>query len=295
MADLSDDAGWREAVAGTRYVLHAASPFPPTVPTDDDEVIVPARDGALRVLRAARDGGVERVVLTSSFAAVGYGHPSRDSAFTETDWTDLGAPLGAYIRSKAVAERAAWDFMATQGGPLELAVVNPVGIFGPPLTADLSTSVALALRLATAMSAVPRLATTVVDVRDTADLHLRAMTSPAASGERFLASTGDPLSFQEVARVLRETLGYDDPVLPVLDDEVVREGARTDPGLAGMVGELGKVRRVSSDKARAVLGWDPRPVVETLRSTALALGELGLLPDRGHSTLTSLGGHGPDA
>lgn len=295
VADLSDDAGWREAVAGARYVLHVASPFPAAVPADDDEVVVPARDGALRVLRAARDAGVERVVLTSSFAAVGYGHAPTDRAFTEADWTDAGAPIGAYIRSKAVAERAAWDFMAAEGGALELAVVNPVGIFGPPLTVDLSTSVALALRMMTAMSAVPRLATTVVDVRDVADLHLRAMVSPAAAGERFLASSGEPLSFQEVAGILRESAEYDDPQLPVLDDDAVKEGARTDPGLAGMVGELGKVRRVSSDKARTILGWAPRSNVEALRSTARALGDLGLLPGSGRGTPTSLGGHGRHA
>jgi len=238
-------------------------------------VIRPAHEGAVRVLRASRDAGVERVVMTSSFAAVGYGHPPTDDEFDERSWTDVDAPLSAYIRSKAVAERAAWDFMAAEGGELELAVINPVGIFGPPLTVDLSASIGLAHQMITAMPAVPRLATTVVDVRDAADLHLRAMTNPAAAGERFLASTGEPLSFQEVAAMLRAAVGREPVQLPVLPDEVVREAAKTDPGMAGMVGELGKVRRVSNNKARTVLGWEPRSNTETLQATAHALKDLG--------------------
>lgn len=276
VADLSEDAGWLEAVRGTRFVLHVASPFPPAMPDSDDEVIRPAREGALRVLRASRDARVDRVVMTSSFAAVGYGHDPTEEAFDERTWTNVDAPLSAYIRSKALAERAAWDFMESEGGDLELAVVNPVGIFGPPLTADLSASIGLALQMMTAMSAAPRLATTVVDVRDAADLHLRAMTDPAAAGERFLASTGEPLPFQDVAEILRAAVGDPSPRLPVLPDELVHEAARTDPGMAGMVGELGKVRRVSSEKARTVLGWEPRSASETLEATARALRDLGL-------------------
>lgn len=270
-ADLSDDAGWADAVHGVRYVLHVASPFPPAMPQSDDDVIRPARDGALRVLRASRDAGVERVVMTSSFAAVGYGHEATDEPFDERTWTNVGAPLSAYIRSKALAERAAWDFIEAEGEGLELAVVNPVGIFGPPLTPDLSASIGLAHQMMTAMPAVPRLATTVVDVRDAADLHLRAMTHPAAAGERFLASTGEPISFQDVAAQLRDAVGLQPNRLPVLPDDVVRQAAKTDPGMAGMVGELGKVRRVSSEKAQTVLDWSPRSNTETLRATAIAL------------------------
>ena len=276
-ADLSDDAGWADAVQGVRYVLHVASPFPPAMPQSDDDVIRPARDGALRVLRASRDAGVERVVMTSSFAAVGYGHEATNEPFDERTWTNVGAPLSAYIRSKALAERAAWDFIEAEGEGLELAMVNPVGIFGPPLTPDLSASIGLAHQMMTAMPAVPRLATTVVDVRDAADLHLRAMTHPAAAGERFLASTGEPISFQDVAAELRDAVGLQPTRLPVLPDDVVREAAKTDPGMAGMVGELGKVRRVSSEKAQKVLDWSPRSNTETLRATAIALQKLGAL------------------
>src|SRR5512147_414938 len=129
-ADLTRDAGWAEAVVGCDHVLHVASPFPPTIPVSEDELIVPAREGALRVLRAARDAGVKRVVLTSSFAAVGYGHPPRQAPFDETSWTDAERPgVQPYVKSKTLAERAAWEFMAREGGRLELATVNPVGVF----------------------------------------------------------------------------------------------------------------------------------------------------------------------
>jgi nucleoside-diphosphate-sugar epimerase len=147
-ADLESDAGWREAVAGCEYVLHVASPFPNTVPKHEDELIVPAREGALRVLRASRDAGVNRVVLTSSFAAIGYGHAPQDAPFDETSWTDPSGPdVLPYVKSKTIAERAAWDFVAKEGGGLELSVVNPVGVFGPVLGPDYSTSILLVQRL----------------------------------------------------------------------------------------------------------------------------------------------------
>ena len=147
-ADLESDAGWREAVAGCDYVLHVASPFPPTVPKHEDELIVPAREGALRVLRASRDAGVKRVVLTSSFAAVGYGHAPQTAPFNETNWTDpAGSDVSAYVKSKTLAERAAWDFIAREGGALELSVINPVGVFGPVLGPDYSTSILIVQRM----------------------------------------------------------------------------------------------------------------------------------------------------
>src|ERR1700754_3572494 len=139
VADLEHDSGWREAVAGCDYVLHVASPLPTSEPEHEDDIIIPAREGTLRVLRAARDAGVKRVVLISSFGAVGYGHKPRKTPFTEADWTDIsGADVTAYIKSKTLAERAAWDFIAREGDKLELSVINPVGIFGPVLSADYS-------------------------------------------------------------------------------------------------------------------------------------------------------------
>ncbi|GAB4086180.1 aldehyde reductase [Myceligenerans cantabricum] len=278
-ADLASDDGWADAVDGVRYVLHAASPFPVAVPTDENEIIRPARDGALRVMSAARAAGVERVVLTSSFAAVGYGHEPTDREFTESDWTNVDAPIAPYIKSKALAERAVWDFMEREGGSMELSVVNPVGIFGPPVTPDLSASTRLAAQMLTGMRGVPRLATTVVDVRDVADLHLRAMTAPDAAGERFVASVGEPLPFRRVAETLRHAVGRRGLSARsfVLPDGMIRLAARRNAGLQGMVTELGKVRRVSSAKARDLLGWEPRNNVQTLSATALALRDLDLL------------------
>ena len=192
-ADLTQDAGWPEAVAGCTYVLHVASPFPPAAPKHEDELIIPAREGALRVLRAARDAGVKRVVLTSSYAAIGYGQPQQSAPFDETNWTNPnGDDVRAYTKSKTLAERAAWDFIAKEGGALELAVVNPVGVFGPVLGSDYSTSILLVQRLMDgAMPGCPRLWFGLVDVRDVADMHLRCMTDPAAKGERFLAVAGE--------------------------------------------------------------------------------------------------------
>src|SRR5215469_6500314 len=207
-ADLMSDAGWPAAVAGCGYVLHVASPLPPSVPKHEDDLIVPARDGALRVLRAARDAGVKRVVQTSSFGAIGYGHKVREAPFDETDWTDVnGGDVIAYSKSKTLAERAAWDFIAKEGGGLELAVVNPVGVFGPVLGPDYSASILMVQRLMDgALPGCPKLYFGAVDVRDVADLHLRAMTQPAAKGERFLATAGDFLTMQGIAQVLKSRM-----------------------------------------------------------------------------------------
>jgi nucleoside-diphosphate-sugar epimerase len=156
VADLEKDAGWAEAVAGCEYVLHVASPFPANIPQHEDEVIVPAREGALRVMRASRDAGVKRVVLTSSFAAIGYGHALQEAPFDETSWTNLdGDDVRPYVKSKTLAERAAWEFVAREGGGLELSVVNPVGVFGPVLGADYSTSILMVQRLMDGAIPVP--------------------------------------------------------------------------------------------------------------------------------------------
>ena len=189
-ADLMKDEGWAEAAQGCDYVLHVASPFPPGVPKHEDELIVPAREGALRALRAARDAGVKRVVLTSSFAAIGYGQGVRAKPFDETDWTNLeGDDITPYTKSKTIAERAAWDFIEREGNGLELAVVNPVGVLGPVLGPDFSTSIQIVKGLMDgAMPGCPKLGFGLVDVRDVADLHIRAMTDPAAKGESAHAS-----------------------------------------------------------------------------------------------------------
>ena len=280
-ADLNADAGWAEAVAGCDYVLHVASPFPSTVPKDENELIAPARDGAQRVLRAARDAGVKRVVLTSSFAAIGYGAKGRTTAFTEEDWTNLNEPsVQPYPKSKTIAERAAWDFITREGGGLELAVVNPVGIFGPVLGPDYATSILLVKRLLDgAIPGCPDLWFGAVDVRDVADLHLEAMTDPAARGERFLATGGDFLSVLQIARILKEGAGDAARKVPTrpLPSWLMRVVAPFDPKVKGVLPELGKRKNASNEKARRLLGWAPRSPGDAVLATAQSLSELGLL------------------
>jgi dihydroflavonol-4-reductase len=280
-ADLLNDDGWADAVAGCAYVLHVASPFPMAAPKTDDEVVRPAREGTLRVLRAARDAGVRRVVVTSSFAAIGYGHPERERTFTEADWTDPAAPeVSPYVKSKALAERAAWDFMEREGGDMELAVVNPVGIFGPALGRDLSTSIQIVRRLMDGdVPGIPRLPTNVVDVRDVADLHVKAMTAPEAAGERFLAVAGEPTDMAEIGKLLKARLGPDARKVPglVLPGWAVRLAALFDSSLKQVTPELGKVKRASNEKARRVLGWSPRSNEEAILASAESLVKLGLV------------------
>jgi nucleoside-diphosphate-sugar epimerase len=280
-ADLESDLGWPEAVAGSEYLLHVASPFPPTVPKNEDELIVPAREGTLRVLRAARDAGVRRVVLTSSFAAIGYGQEPQDRPFDETNWTDPnGADVQPYAKSKTLAERAAWDFVAREGRGLELAVVNPVGVFGPLLGPDYSTSVILVQRLMDgAMPGCPKLYFGLVDVRDVADLHLRAMTQPAAKGERFLAIAGDFVSIVDIAKMLKSRMGAAARRVPTrqLPNWVVRLASLRDPAVKQILPELGKRRNATNEKARRVLGWAPRSNEDAIVATAESLLRLGLL------------------
>lgn len=280
-ADLQSDAGWAEAAAGCDFVLHVASPFPASVPKHEDELIVPAREGALRVLRAARGAGVRRVVLTSSFAAVGYGFKPQTAPFDETNWTNLDAKgLAPYVKSKAIAERAAWDFIGKEGGGLELCVVNPVGVFGPALGPDLSTSVLLLKRLMDgAMPGCPQLYFGVVDVRDVADLHIRAMSPAAANGERFLAIAGDCMSILDMAKVLKRRMGASASKVPTwqLPNWLVRIVALRDPMARSIVSELGRVKNASNEKAKRVLGWTPRTNEEAIVATGESLVRLGLV------------------
>ena len=209
-ADLTADQGWATAAAGCEEVHHVASPIPAAQPDDPDELIVPAREGTLRALRAARDAGARRVVLTSSFAAVGYSPKPGQTEFTEADWTDPDMPgLPAYPRSKTIAERAAWDFIEREGGDTELVVVNPTFILGPTLTTQVRSSLQLTkAMLDGTMPVVRRQRFGVADVRDVADLHIRAMAAPEAAGKRFLALAGGPtISFLEMTQILRERLG----------------------------------------------------------------------------------------
>lgn len=282
-ADLEKDAGWLEATTGCEYVLHVASPFPANVPKHEDELIIPAREGALRVLRASRDAGVKRVVLTSSFAAIGYGHKPQQTLLDETNWTDPnGEGVTAYVKSKTLAERAAWEFIAREGKGMELSVVNPVGVFGPVLGRDYATSILIIQRLMDgAVPGLPRIYFGAVDVRDVAELHLQAMTHPAAKGERFLAVAGDFLSTLDVARILKRRMGEAAKRVPTrqLPDWLVRLAALRDPAVRQIIPELGIVKNATSQKAQRVLGWTPRSNEDAIVATAESLMRLGLLKD----------------
>jgi len=273
-ADLLRDEGWPEAVRGCRYVLHMASPLPLRPPKHEDELIVPARDGALRVLRAASAERVARVVMTSSVAAVLYGH-TRDGSRTydERDWSQLGDEVGAYEKSKTIAERAAWDYVESLPADqsLELCTVNPGLVLGPVLTADTSTSGEVVRKLMKRdMPGCPDIGWAVVDVRDVADAHLAAMTAPAAAGQRFVLAI-EHASMLDIAQILAEKFkgrGYRVPTRRV-PGWMLRCVSIWDQTARLAVQELGKRQDLSNARARDVLGFRPR----TLEDMVVAMGE----------------------
>jgi dihydroflavonol-4-reductase len=276
-ADLTNDDGWADAVAGCDYVLHVASPFPPAQPKDPDELIVPARDGTLRVLRASLTAGVKRIVLTSSVAAVR--RPAADSVangrdLTEDDWNDPDNPhTTPYTRSKTIAERAAWEFMRAEGAEDRLVTVQPGAIIGPLLGSDRSYSLQAVERMLTGkMPGLPRLGFSFIDVRDVAALEVAAMSAAEAGGQRLIAASTF-LWFSDVAAILREQLGPDARKVPRrgVPDFVVRVLARFDPELRSIVGELGHKTTYSVDNARRRVGWSPRPMQETIVDCARSL------------------------
>lgn len=260
-ADLTRDDRWDEAAKDCTYVLHIASPIVLAAPKDENEMIRPAVDGTRRVLKAARDAGVKRVVMTSNFGAVGYSHRDPHVPITESDWTDPAEKgLSAYNRSKALAERAAWDFIRQEGGGLELSVINPVAIFGPALGPDLSSGFELVKSLLDgSMKAMPRLTFNIIDVRDVADLHIRAMSSPEANGERFLALAGGTLSLPEIARLIKKQMPAIAHKLPrrTLQNWMVGLAALFRPRARAIYSMLRASRNVSNEKARRVLNWTP--------------------------------------
>ncbi|MEU6848989.1 NAD-dependent epimerase/dehydratase family protein [Actinacidiphila alni] len=278
-ADLGRSAGWDEAVAGCDHVLHVASPTLRRTPATDDEMVLPAREGVLRVLRAARAAGVRRAVLTSAFGAVGIGHPARSTPFTEEDWTNVDADIPPYQRSKTLAERAAWRFVAEEGDGLELAAVHPVGVLGPLLGPDDPPSLRLVRRMLEGrMPACPPFGMGYVDVRDVADLHLRAMTDPAAAGERFLAVAGHSVRVVEIARILRDRLGERAAKAPTRELPVwaTRALAAVNPELRLLRHQLGRDLDATSAKAERVLGWRARPLEDTIADTAESLLAYGI-------------------
>lgn len=271
-ADLTSDAGWDDVVQGSDYVLHVASPFPPQRPEDADELIGPARDGTLRVLRASIAAGVKRVVLTSSVAAVSYGHTVEGRLYDERDWTNLSSPQAdPYTQSKTLAERAAWDLIALDRGATELTTIAPVGIYGPVLGEPLSTSISLIrYLLAGYMPVVSRIYFGVVDIRDLADLHVRAMLSQQAAGERFIATSGGDVSILELADILRDAF-------PAFRDRLPTSYMPDDQVPPQMAPQIGIRRDTTSDKAKRLLDWKPRSTQDAIIATAQSLIDLGLV------------------
>lgn len=279
-ADLTLDEGWEEATAGCDYVLHVASPFPAAQPKDENELIIPAREGTLRVLRAALQAGVKRVVMTSSFAAIGYSIDPANHVFTEEDWTDPSTAIPPYIKSKTLAERAAWDFIAQADGRMELTVINPVGIFGPVLSNDFTSSVEMIRQVLHGKLPVgPAQSFGVVDARDVADLHVIAMKHPAAKGERFIATSDGTLTFAEIGKMLytnhqqllmhtRKDANTDwvDTLFAALKENTQQTEGKPIQG-----------KVISNNKARTMLDWRPRWKETVIMDTAESLLNFNLI------------------
>jgi dihydroflavonol-4-reductase len=279
-ADLTTDAGWAEAMAGCSHVAHLASPLPSGIPKDANELIVPARDGALRALRAARAAGVKRFVMTSSVAAISYGRGRGVHHFTEADWTLLDKPgISAYVQSKTIAERAAREWVAKEGAGIEFCSINPSVVLGPVWSRDYSASVVAVQKLLDgSMRALPDIGFGVVDVRDVADLHVRALQAPGMAGERFIAS-GRFMKLRQIADVLRAQFGAQAHLVSTREvpDWLVRVAALFNPLAKAVVGELGSVRNQDASHAKAVLGWATRPVEHSIVQTASCLIDLGIV------------------
>jgi nucleoside-diphosphate-sugar epimerase len=279
-ADLMSDAGWDEATNGCEYVLHVASPLGVAEPKNPDDLIVPAREGARRAIRAAIKSGVKRVVMTSSVAATSKGVRAADSVSDETVWTDPKEPgVSAYAQSKTLAERAAWDLIGSSGGATTLATVNPALVLAPVLSGDYSESVQVVHRLLSGkVPGIPRLGFNIVDARDVADLHIRAMTAPDAAGQRFIAA-GKFAWMAELAELLRARLGKDAARVPTrkVPDFVLRLASLFDKDLGAVTSSLGKKHDYSSAKAQSVLGWRPRPMEDTVLDCAKSLIANGLV------------------
>lgn len=275
-AELTSDAGWDVAVRGCAFVLHVASPYPIKEPRDVNDVVRPAREGTLRVLRAARAAGVKRVVLTSSVAAIASARYDK-TRFDESDWSDVNSPgINAYSRSKTLAERAAWDFVADGKGP-ELAVINAGQVFGPPLDANVQTSGEMIENfLRGKYPLVSKFGLPVADVRDVAAAHVAAMEKPAAAGQRFIVADAF-LWFSDIGRILGEAFPAYRRKMPRgdLPNFASRLMVPFRPDVRAVRGDFGRLWEVNSEKAKRVLGITIRPARDAVVSMAEALIRLG--------------------
>jgi dihydroflavonol-4-reductase len=278
-ADLQNEVSWQHAVDGCQYVIHVASPTPFTDAATEDDFVIPAKNGVLFVLRAAKKAGVKRVVLTSAFGAVGMG-TVKTTPYTEEDWTVINDTVAPYQRSKTISEKAAWDFIQNEGTEMELAVVNPTGVLGPVLSDDYSHSIQnIKQMLSGQLKACPKIISGYVDVRDVADLHIKAMTKPEANGQRFIAVADNGLSLLDIANILRKNLGEKATNVPTreLPNWLVHFLSTFIPKLKAAVPYLGMVKRASSEKAKTLLGWKPRSTEEAIVATANSLIKFNLV------------------
>jgi len=273
-ADLTDDAGWAEAMEGCTHVAHLASPLPDASPKNENDLIVPARDGALRALRFAREAGAKRVVMTSSMAAIADGVDRGEYTFSEKDWTDPEQPdIHPYVKSKTISERAARDWMDVNGGEMEYCSINPGMVLGPILSPDFSTSLeALKKMLDGSLPGIPDLGFCVVDVRDVADLHVRALTAADMDGERFFAA-GKFFRLHDIAMLLKEKLGDEARKVPTrkLPDWLMKAVSIWNPVARQAKSQLGKVHHADASHAKGKLGWQTRDEEETIVDTARSL------------------------
>lgn len=279
--DLLKDDGWEPALRGCDYVLHVASPLPAQEPKDENDLIIPAREGSLRVLRAAAAGEVKRVVLTSSVAAVFEGHGAGRLNFDENDWSNLDGKIGAYAKSKTLAERAAWDFIKSAQNPhqMELSVINPCFVLGPYMGQELTTSGQLISKLMRReIPGVPHMNWLIADVRDVAAAHIAAMTMPEAAGQRFCCAAQGCWA-QDIALILKRhfaSRGYRIPTQEVPDFVVYLFGI-FDKTARMTIDFLGKEYTVSTARIEKTLGWHPRPVEETIVSMAESMIRQGIV------------------
>ncbi|WP_232816195.1 SDR family oxidoreductase [Chryseobacterium capnotolerans] len=272
-ADLQNEASWEKAAEGCQYVIHTASPTPNTDAKTEEDFVIPARNGVLFVMRAAKKAGVKRVVLTSAFGAVSYG-TLKDTPYTEDDWTVLNDTVFPYQRSKTISEKAAWEFIQNEGAGMELSVVNPTTVMGPVLSNDYAHSIQIIKQMLNGeMRGCPKLITGYVDVRDVADLHFRALTMPEASGQRFIAVAGEALSMLDVANILRKNLGHVAHKVPKkeLPNWIIRVISVFNPKIKMITPHLGLIKRASNEKAKKILNWKPRSAEEAIVDAAESL------------------------
>ena len=282
-ADLLSDDGWPAAVTGVDFVIHVASPVQPGHVENEDDLIIPAREGALRVLRAAHAAGIKRVVLTSAFHAVSWGWPHNDHVFTEADWTILDGPgVDAYGKSKTLSERAAWDFVANKGKGMELVTMLPVAVMGSVMGKDISGSNHIIQNMLNgAMPGFPHIYIPIVDVRDVASAHILAMETADAAGQRFLISSGPVMSLSEIGKTLKANLGESAEHVPtrVIPNTLVRIGARSNPQLRSTIADLDYKKQLSNEKARRILGWSPRDSKDAIVTAGESMVRKGLVKE----------------